>query len=128
MTGRDRNRFGSVPKEMHRDERGWVINPFDHLADPTAVTHCHAFSIEPGCRRGGHVHEGRDEQVAVLGGTVAIVDMETGHEAMMSPSSDRLLVIPPGVPHVFENRSGVTAVALCFSSGPDFSGDAGPRL
>ncbi len=103
---------------MHRDERGWVINPFDRLDDPAAATRCHTFSIEPGCRRGGHIHAGRDEQVAVLSGTVVIADMETGHEEMLSPSSACLLVIPPGVPHVFENRSGVTAVALCFSSGP----------
>lgn len=102
---------------MHRDERGWVINPFDHLADPAAVTDCHAFSIEPGCRRGGHTHPGRDEQVAVLSGTIAIVDTETGHEEIMSPSRACLLVIPPGIPHAFENRSGETAVAVCFSSG-----------
>lgn len=82
------------------------------------MTDCHAFSIEPGCRRGGHVHPGRDEQVAVLCGEIFIGDTDTGLEERMSPARGGLLVIPPGVPHVFENRGAETAVALCFSSIP----------
>lgn len=118
MDGSPRSRFGFVEKEMHIDRRGWVLNPFDHLPGAGTVTDCHAFSIEPGCRRGGHVHPGRDEQVAVLHGEVFIGDTELGFEERMSAARGGLLVIPPGVPHVFENRGPETAVALCFSSLP----------
>lgn len=99
-----------------------MLNPFDHLPGAEEgigrVTDCHAFSIGPGCRRGGHVHPGRDEQVAVLHGEIVITDTDLGSEEMMSPARAGLLVIPPGVPHLFENRGAETAVALCFSSIP----------
>lgn len=117
MNGKPLNRFGFIPKDHHSDMRGWVINPFDHLDPPGSVADCHAFSIEPGCRRGNHFHPGRDEQVVVLHGEIVIRDLETGHEEVMSPGRPGLMAIPPGVPHVFENRSGEVAVALCFSSG-----------
>ncbi len=117
MSGDPRNRFGFISKDPHADGRGWVLNPFDHLASAGAITNCHAFSVEPGCSRGRHAHPGRDEQVAVLAGELAIVDLETGHEETLSPSRPGLLTIPPGIPHVFENRSAGTAVALCFSTG-----------
>lgn len=116
MDGKLPNRFGSIPKETHADARGWVINPFDHLAQPGGMSCCHAFSIEPGCSRGSHSHPARDEQVLVLHGEIVVRDMGTGREEKVSPSTG-LLLIPPGVPHVFENRTAETVVALCFSSG-----------
>lgn len=116
MTGNPLNRFGYIPKDTHADARGWVINPFDHIGARATPGNCHAFSIEPGCARGNHSHQERDEQVAVLHGEIVIRDLDTGFEQTVTPESGGLLVIPPGVPHVFENRSKGTAVALCFSS------------
>jgi mannose-6-phosphate isomerase-like protein (cupin superfamily) len=102
--------------DLHPDARGWVVNPFEHLQAGALPSHCHIISIEPGHARGRHVHPGRDEHFIALSGEIHVVDMDGGSVTVISGAHPELLVILPGVPHVFENRGSITAVAICFSS------------
>jgi dTDP-4-dehydrorhamnose 3,5-epimerase-like enzyme len=109
-------RFAFVALDPHADGRGWVINPFDGMPRGSGISNCHIFSTAPGACRGNHFHEDRDECVAVLSGSLWATDLDTGRQIELSPDSAGLLVIAPGVPHVFENRGGGIAVAICFST------------
>ena len=98
----------------HRDSRGFVVNPFEHLADTGDITNCHAFSIEPGRTRGNHTHPGRNEQILVLSGAVAVKQKEA--TTTLSADSPSILTIPEGVKHIFENNTDETTVVICWSS------------
>jgi mannose-6-phosphate isomerase-like protein (cupin superfamily) len=103
--------------DLHPDARGWVVNPFEHLPAEAVPNHCHIISIEPGHARGRHLHPGRDEHFIALSGEIHVVEMDCGSVTVISGAHPELLVIPRGVPHVFENRGSTTAVAICFSAG-----------
>jgi mannose-6-phosphate isomerase-like protein (cupin superfamily) len=100
----------------HRDERGYVINPFAHLAGVRGLSHCHVFSIEPGAARGGHVHPDRDEQLVVLAGELRAVLAEPEEELVLSGAAPRILVIEPGRWHQLRNESASVAVGMCWST------------
>lgn len=100
--------------EEHRDDRGWVVNPFDHLDSTGEVSHCHAFSVEPGCTRGGHAHPGRNEEILVLAGRLEVRTDEGAH--LLDTSRLRILELGPGEAHTLTNRWESTAVAICWSS------------
>jgi len=120
-------RFGVLALDPHLDCRGWVVNPFADLPAGSSISDCHAFSVAPGARRGNHAHPERDERVAVLAGSLRATDLGTGTSLDLSSDEPRLLLIAPGVPHVFENTGSAVAVAICFSTvpqGPDAGGAA----
>ena len=98
----------------HRDNRGFVVNPFEHLADTGDISNCHAFSIEPGCARGNHTHPARNEQILVLSGTITIKLKDSS--TILSTSSSSILTIPAGTKHTFDNNTKETAVLICWSS------------
>lgn len=98
----------------HRDSRGFVVNPFEHLADTGNITNCHAFTIQPGCSRGNHLHPGRNEQVLVLAGEVT-VETPAG-SATLTADKPAILTIPRGTGHIFLNTSEEPSVVLCWSS------------
>ncbi len=104
------------PMDDHRDDRGYVVNPFEHLASTGEVTHCHALSVEPGAARGDHVHPERNEELLVLAGELSVTDTGTGESLTLTAASPAVLELAPGVPHVIRNRGEATAVALCWSS------------
>jgi quercetin dioxygenase-like cupin family protein len=108
-----------ILKELddHRDARGWVLNPFGHYMEGSGMPlKCHAFSIEPGCSRGGHRHPGRNEEMLVLCGSLD-VEMEGEPLIRLSQEDHSLLVISAGTGHRFTNRTGTTVVVLCWSPG-----------
>lgn len=98
----------------HRDSRGFVVNPFEHLTDTGNISNCHAFSIEPKCTRGNHIHPARNEQILVLSGTITVKRKEGN--TTLSASVPSILTIPEGIKHVFENNTDKTAVVICWSS------------
>lgn len=98
----------------HRDERGFVVNPFEHLADTGCISNCHAFSMEPGSTRGNHTHTARNEQVLVLEGTVTVTHND--ETTTLTAATPSILTIQKGVKHTFRNNSDETAVVLCWSS------------
>jgi quercetin dioxygenase-like cupin family protein len=98
----------------HRDARGWVVNPFEHLDDTGEVESCHVFSVEPGCSRGGHSHPGRNEEILVLAGRLEV--RYGDRSAVLGTAEIRILEVEPGMPHSLHNRWGETAVAICWSS------------
>lgn len=98
----------------HRDNRGFVVNPFEHLSDTGDISNCHAFTIEPGCIRGNHTHEDRNEQVLVLAGEVTVTT--PGEIAVLTAKTPSLLTIPKGVSHTFRNRGSEAAAVICWSS------------
>ena len=98
----------------HKDARGYVINPFEHLQSTSLISNCHIFSIEPGNARGNHTHPGRNEEVIVLAGELVIKMPDQDEEFTLSEAD--ILKIDPGVKHVFANESESTAIAICWSS------------
>ena len=107
----------------HRDERGFVVNPFEHLPDTGDISNCHAFSIEPGCARGNHTHPARNEQILILSGTITVKQKEG--DIILSAAVPSILTIPEGIKHTFENNTDKTAVVICWSSEreEDYTGD-----
>ena len=100
--------------EDHRDNRGFVVNPFEQVGNTGDISNCHAFSIEKGCSRGNHLHPGRNEQVLVLAGEITVES--NGKASVMSWKTPSILTIPSGEPHAFFNKGDETAVVLCWSS------------
>lgn len=100
--------------EDHRDERGFVVNPFGHLTSTGDISNCHAFSIEPGCTRGNHTHPARNEQILVLSGYISVVQGE--ETVSLSAATPSILTIPENTKHVFRNTGSETAVVICWSS------------
>ena len=98
----------------HRDSRGYVINPFEHLQSTSLISNCHIFSIEPGNTRGNHAHPGRNEEVIVLSGQLVIRIPDQDVEYTLCEAE--ILKIEPGVRHIFENEKDSTAIAICWSS------------
>ncbi|MCK4671725.1 MAG: cupin domain-containing protein [Candidatus Aegiribacteria sp.] len=107
----------------HRDDRGYVINPFEHLQSTSLISNCHIFSIEPGHVRGNHTHPGRNEEVIVIAGELVIRMPDQEKEYTLSEAD--ILKIDPGVCHIFANENDSTAVAICWSSRRD-KGYEGP--
>lgn len=107
----------------HRDNRGFVVNPFEHLASTGDITNCHAFSIEPGCSRGNHTHPARNEQILVLSGAITVKQKDGS--TTLSAAMPSILTIPKGIRHTFENNTTETAVVICWSSErkEDYTGD-----
>ncbi len=98
----------------HRDDRGFVVNPFEFLSDTGDISNCHAFSIEPGCKRGNHTHPGRNEQVLVLSGSVTV--FHNNETTILSAGSPSIFTIPEVTKHTFENNTQKTVVVICWSS------------
>lgn len=98
----------------HRDQRGFVVNPFQHLSDTGQITNCHAFSIEPGCKRGNHTHEDRNEQVLVLSGEITVTVPD--NSITLTAATPSILTIPRGTRHTFQNTGEVTSAVICWSS------------
>jgi dTDP-4-dehydrorhamnose 3,5-epimerase-like enzyme len=117
-TSRQFSRNGEAMKKQNlndnRDNRGFVVNPFDHLDNTGEITNCHAFSIEPGCSRGNHAHPARNEQVLVLSGTVTV--RSTAGDTVLSSDHPAILTIPDGMEHLFLNITDRTAIVMCWSS------------
>ncbi|MCD4708151.1 MAG: cupin domain-containing protein [Candidatus Sabulitectum sp.] len=107
----------------HRDNRGFVVNPFEHLANTGDISNCHAFSIEPGCTRGNHTHPARNEQILVLSGDITVKQKDGN--TTLSAKTPSILTIPRGIRHTFENNTKEIAVAICWSSNREegYTGD-----
>ncbi len=98
----------------HRDERGFVVNPFEHLSNTGEISNCHAFSIEPGCTRGNHMHPARNEQILVLAGNISV--MHSSETTTLAAATHSILTIPEKIKHTFKNTGSKTAVVICWSS------------
>jgi quercetin dioxygenase-like cupin family protein len=98
----------------HRDPRGFVVNPFEHLEDTGEVTNFHVFSIEPGHARGDHRHPARNEQVLVVAGSITVKTDAGSTVLRREPSA--MLTIPMGMNHTFVNEGTETAVVMCWST------------
>lgn len=102
----------------HRDNRGFVVNPFETLGDTGSVSNCHAFSINPGCSRGGHIHTERNEKVLLLSGSIT-VNSGSVETVLSAPA---FFEVEPGESHAFHCRGCDPATVLCWSdSGPQGS-------
>lgn len=95
----------------HCDQRGFVVNPFEGVPETGSVSNCHAFSINPGCSRGGHSHPERNEKVLLLSGSITV---NAGEEECVL-SAPAFFEIPPGQSHAFHCAGGSSATVLCWS-------------
>ncbi len=107
----------------HRDQRGFVVNPFELLANTGDISNCHAFSIEPGHSRGNHTHPARNEQILVLSGSITV--QYPDKKTVLSAEKPSILTVSAGSKHTFTNNSTATAVVICWSSARDetYAGD-----
>lgn len=95
----------------HRDNRGFVVNPLEGVCDTGSVCNCHAFSINPGCSRGGHSHPDRNEKVLLLSGSIT-VNADEEERVLAAPA---FFEIPPGESHAFHCAGDTLATVLCWS-------------
>lgn len=100
-----------LPFDDHLDPRGFVVNPLEGIGNTGVVTNCHAFSINPGCSRGGHSHPDRNEKVLLLSGTIAVTTPD-GTEEFSAPA---LIGLGPGEFHTFSCQGREPAAVLCWS-------------
>ena len=107
----------------HRDDRGFVVNPFNHIENTGDISNCHAFSIEPGCSRGNHTHPGRNEEVLLLAGKIDIITPDKA--VTVSVKNPEIVSIPENTKHTFKNNSNTTATVICWSNkyDSDYIGD-----
>lgn len=85
-----------------RDERGMLAELCrESAADKLAQVH--AVWVYPGKTRGGHWHERKVEQFAVVQGycCLGLVDRETSEQAKIWLDPVTVVTIPPGVSHRF---------------------------
>ncbi len=108
------NKMSNQILDDHRDNRGFVVNPFSHLNNTGDISNCHAFSIEPGCSRGNHTHPARNEQVLVLSGAVSV--KYCNKTVVLTAEFPSIFTIPEGIKHSFENDTQQTATLICWSS------------
>lgn len=101
----------------NKDQRGFVLNPFEHLENTGEVTNFHAFSIEKGHSRGNHFHPARNEQVLVVSGEIT-VETPAGTR-VLNAYSPSILTIPGGMQHTFTNLGDKAAVVLCWTTTRD---------
>ncbi len=101
----------------NKDQRGFVVNPFEHLENTGDITNFHAFSIEKNHSRGNHLHPARNEQVLVVAGEITVTT--TAGTTRLNSGIPSILTIPEGMQHTFSNESDETAVVLCWSSRRD---------
>ena len=95
----------------HRDQRGYVVNPFEGIRDTGDIDRCHAFSIAPGSVRGNHSHPDRNEKVLLLAGSV---EFSYGMEKR-SFSAPAFLEFDPGEHHSVLGVGDTPAVLICWS-------------
>lgn len=95
----------------HRDNRGFVVNPFEGVLETGSVSNCHAFSINPGCSRGGHSHPERNEKVLLLAGSITV---NAGEDELVL-SAPAFFELEPGESHAFHCTGGSSASVLCWS-------------
>jgi len=95
----------------HRDKRGYVVNPFEGVRDTGSISNCHAFSINPGCSRGGHSHADRNELVLLLSGSITV---NAGEDEFVL-DAPAFFEIPPGEGHSFHCTGDSSATVVCWS-------------
>jgi quercetin dioxygenase-like cupin family protein len=101
----------TIAFDDHRDLRGYVVNPFEGNGDTGEIARCHAFSIAPGCVRGNHSHQDRNEKVLLLAGSV---EFRYGAEKQVF-SAPAFLEFDPGEHHSFLGKGGTPAALICWS-------------
>jgi len=107
----------------HTDDRGFVVNPFEHMENTGDITNFHAFSIMKHQSRGNHLHPGRNEQVLVVAGEITVTTSDG--IITLNANNPSILTIPEGVRHTFSNKGDHAAIVLCWSSrrNNDYNGE-----
>lgn len=103
--------FHNLSDNIHRDQRGWVTNPFEGLPGfPLKFGHLHTGSIEPGAVRGNHFHPSAREWIFVLGGEYLLRWEDDGEirERIVLENEYITIEIPPGTAHGVKNLSPST--------------------
>jgi len=112
--------FDIIKIDHHSDERGWNVHPVDYnLLDDCDIKNIHIVSMEPGARRGNHLHRRQTEHIFIMGGPclVAAQNLETGEKLSITVQANDLYLFRAaiGIAHVFKNISEHTIHALCYS-------------
>ncbi len=103
--------FHNLSDKIRRDQRGWVVNPFEGLPDfPAEFGHLHLGTIEPGAVRGNHLHTEAVEWIFIFGGEYAVHWEEGGEfrEKRVGTEESLVIQISPGAAHAVRNDSNHT--------------------
>ena len=99
--------------EIHKDERGWLVELLkaDELEEP--VKQLHIASIKPGGVRGNHYHAKRIEWFFLVAGKarLVLVDIKTKKRVsfQLSEEKPQVITIYPDISHAVKNIGKKTA-------------------
>lgn len=106
------------PVPMHRDARGWVVEPLDE-ASLHAQRNVHVVFTEPGCLRGNHAHA-QTTEVLLVAGPARVCWQEAGEMRQLDVADGQAVrfTFPPGVAHAIRNTGTHPGVLVSFNDRP----------
>lgn len=108
-----------MDEDIHRDERGWVANPFLTPGFPRQFGHLHMVSVEPGAVRGNHYHGKYREWLFIFGGKYTVIwnDGDILHQRSFTDGEMITVEIPPGTVHAVRNDDDRTIYLAAYQDG-----------
>lgn len=93
--------------EIHKDERGWLVELLKANELEKPVRQLHIASIKPGGIRGNHYHSKRIEWFFLVAGRARLVleDIKTKKRAsfLLSEEKPQVITIYPNISHAVKN-------------------------
>ncbi len=108
--------FSFEPVQLHRDARGWVLEPVD-LETLRAQANAHLVLTEPGAVRGNHYHERGTEVTVLMGPALVRVRLDGEVKDIPVPGGQAYrFLFPPGVPHAMQNTGDLPMIVIAFNT------------
>lgn len=101
---------------VHRDVRGWVLEPLDAHLFPEQ-RNAHLVLSEPGAIRGNHYHKRGTEVVVVMG--PALVRYRSGsdiREVELAEFQAVRFTFPAGIAHAIQNIGTMASTMIAFNT------------
>ena len=113
-------------REKHSGADGWLSELYSKKILPDFnCNHSYLVSLEPGAVRAKHYHNDKTELIAVVYGSVEIINEDifskkrTCTTVSTGGSHLELFLIPPNIAHVIKNVSNDTSRIIVFSDSHD---------
>ena len=102
--------------DMKSDQRGSVCEPVNDF-ELQSQGNCHVVVTEPGGIRGNHFHKVGTEIATQCGPALVTYRDETGTQQINVLKGETVrFVIPPGVPHAFQNNGDAPNLLVAFNT------------
>lgn len=100
----------------YEDNRGVVFEPIESM-ELRSQQNVHLVLTQPGKIRGNHYHGTGTEVVVLIGPALARIHVSGETKDIIVPEGDVVrFVIPPGVPHAFQNTGTEVMILLAFNT------------